>query len=402
MVKDIIMKPKKIENSFFIIIFSITLLYVIVFAFSLWIVRKNYYTFKYKNVYNYYENHLDDTLKDLLKHSYAQGFSIVQNQEEGNEILQIVMQEKNLQTPLNMVTLKFNNNNGEFLLSIRNMTVSLSLNPNIVNDITYILYVFGSIVLILFLSLMYVMYFFIRKIIIKPLLLISSYIDNLTKFKRVKYPILPENNEINQILSRIILLDQSVEQEINNKHDILRAISHEFRTPLAHIVTILYLYETKVDKYQDFQYTKEQIIEIIEENKKLVTMTLESFSDDSGNVAEDINITKLITEQIKVYASENINKTVTIDLKEIVINANIISINLIINNLLSNISKYSLSYIKIYFLDGELIFQNDYDINKEIKTNVGSTIIHSLTKSENIKMKQKLENGIYTTVLKLN
>ncbi|MFV0289069.1 MAG: hypothetical protein ACK5HR_06450, partial [Mycoplasmatales bacterium] len=167
------MKPKKIENSFFIIIFSITLLYVIVFAFSLWIVRKNYYTFKYKNVYNYYENHLDDTLKDLLKHSYAQGFSIVQNQEEGNEILQIVMQEKNLQTPLNMVTLKFNNNNGEFLLSIRNMTVSLSLNPNIVNDITYILYVFGSIVLILFLSLMYVMYFFIRKIIIKPLLLIS-------------------------------------------------------------------------------------------------------------------------------------------------------------------------------------------------------------------------------------
>ncbi|MFV0288713.1 MAG: hypothetical protein ACK5HR_04600 [Mycoplasmatales bacterium] len=396
------MKPKKIENSFLIIIFSITLLYVIVFAFSLWVVRKNYYTFKYKNVYNYYENHLDDTLEDLLKHSYAQGFSIVQNQEESNEILQIIMQEKNLQTPLNMVTLKFNNNNGEFLLNIRNMTVSLSLNPNIVNDITYILYVFGSIVLILFLSLMYVMYFFIRKIIIKPLLLISSYIDNLTKFKRVKYPILPENNEINQILSRIILLDQSVEQEINNKHDILRAISHEFRTPLAHIVTILYLYETKVDKYQDFQYTKEQIIEIIEENKKLVTMTLESFSDDSGNVAEDINITKLITEQIKVYASENINKTVTIDLKEIVINANIISINLIINNLLSNISKYSLSYIKIYFLDGELIFQNDYDINKEIKTNVGSTIIHSLTKSENIKMKQKLENGIYTTVLKLN
>lgn len=396
------MKPKKIENSFLIIIFSITLLYVIVFAFSLWVVRKNYYTFKYKNVYNYYENHLDDTLEDLLKHSYAQGFSIVQNQEESNEILQIIMQEKNLQTPLNMVTLKFNNNNGEFLLNIRNMTVSLSLNPNIVNDITYILYVFGSIVLILFLSLMYVMYFFIRKIIIKPLLLISSYIDNLTKFKRVKYPILPENNEINQILSRIILLDQSVEQEINNKHDILRAISHEFRTPLAHIVTILYLYETKVDKYQDFQYTKEQIIEIIEENKKLVTMTLESFSDDSGNVAEDINITKLITEQIKVYASENINKTVKIDLKEIVINANIISINLIINNLLSNISKYSLSYIKIYFLDGELIFQNDYDINKEIKTNVGSTIIHSLTKSENIKMKQKLENGIYTTVLKLN
>ncbi len=388
------MKKKKISNRILTIIIIFSLSYLFFFIISIQLVRYNYINHKYNTIITYKKKNEDLTLQNILLYSYSQGFEIGKKGQENFKLLESI----DLKEKLSNISIR--RINDKLIFQSKYNEFYIHMNPNIVGEITSILYVFGFVVLMLFVVFIILLYNFIVGYITKPLVLVSKYIDDVANFKNPTPPRMYYDDEVNLILNEILSLEEKIKKEIDNRNEILRAISHEFRTPLSQIVTILYLHENKVDNYKDYNYTKDQILETIEKNKQLIDTTLESFKNQTVNSFQEINVSQMIKDKIYSYKNIYIDKELDVDLKKLKIKANYLSINLIINNILSNMSKYSKTYINIFAKDNTIFFVNDFDEGLDMNANVGRSIIEFLLKSENIKYKMEIIN--YKYIIELN
>ncbi len=392
------MKKNKILLNLLTAILIIIVFYAIFFLFLSNFIRREYYQYKYNMAYDYIVENPNELLQDFLLYSNNQGFFVGQ-EDKKVELFPIEDAYNNQLLNTKIGDLGHDIQNNRLYIGDGNKEFYIYINPNIIKDITKLLDLFAIVTLILFLLIVLIIYFYIHYKVVIPLSKISRYIrgvENLNEKNEV--PILNSDDEIHEILERILELEKTLKIEIFNRNEMLKSISHEFRTPLSHITTILWLYENKSSEYADFSYAKNEINKVIEDNKELIDKILDSLNVNSDKIKEEIYIKELIEKQIDLFNVYIYNKKVDLEVGDLTIKSNPVAINLIFNNILSNVCKYSKTYIKIYQEENKIIFVNDFD-KKDHEKGVGKTIIKTLLNSVDFKMKTTIKDNVYTITL---
>ncbi len=392
------MKKNKIVLNLITAILVIIIFYAIFFLFLSNFIRREYYQYKYNMAYEYIIENPNELLQDFLMYSNNQGFFIGQ---EDKRIEFIPIEDAHNYQLLNtkLGELDYEIQNNRLYVGDNQKEFYIYINPNIIKDISDMLDIFAIVTLILFLLIVLIIYFYVHYKVVIPLSKIAKYIRGIESLEgENEIPTLNSDDEVKEILERILELEKTLKVEIFNRNEMLKSISHEFRTPLSHITTILWLYENKSSDYADFSYAKNEINEVIENNKELIDKILESLNISGNKLKEEIIIKDLINKQIDLFNVYVYNKEVDIKIDDLIVVSNPVSVNLIINNILSNVCKYSKSYLNIYQKGNSVVFVNDFE-KQDHEKGVGKTIIKTLVNSENFKIESNVKDDIYTIIL---
>ncbi len=392
------MKKNKLVLNLITAILVIIVFYAVFFLFLSNFIRREYYQYKYNVAYDYIIDNPDELLQDFLMYSNSQGFFIG---KEDKKIEFMPVEDAYNKELLNtrLKDLNYDVQNNRLYVGDGQQEFYVYINPNIIKDITKLLDLFAIVTLILFLLIVFIIYFYVHYKVVIPLSKISKYIRGVEDLEsKSEVPILNSDDEIKEILERILDLEKTLKVEIFNRNEMLKSISHEFRTPLSHITTILWLYENQSSDYADFSYAKDEINKVIKDNKELIDKILDSLNVNSTKIKEYVYVKNIIEKQIELLNVYVYDKNVIINVDDFKIKSNPVSINLIINNILSNVCKYSKSYIKIYQKNNAIIFVNDFE-KKDHEKGVGKTIIKTLVDSEGFEISTEIKDDIYSITL---
>lgn len=154
------------------------------------------------------------------------------------------------------------------------------------------------------------------------------------------------------------------------KTELITNVSHDIKTPLTSIINYVDLL-----KREDIKDEKiKEYIKVLDQKsqrlKKLIDDLVEASKASSGNVrlnVEEINLNELLKQLIGEFEDKFNEKNLIVDLElktsKTVINADNRYMYRIIENLFSNISKYSMENTRVYIK----LASNDEDIILEIK-----------------------------------
>lgn len=166
--------------------------------------------------------------------------------------------------------------------------------------------------------------------------------------------IIKSNDEITVLAKEVDNLRLDLKQNITNENEVrktnqelISSLSHDIRTPMTSLLG--YLDILRLKKYQtqeQYDYYLKSCIDKVQQIKELSNKTF-----DYATVFEkiDINLTNLpisfindyLKDNIEYLKLENFNVQTSIDDTNLAINGNITSIKRVINNLFSNLFKYS-------------------------------------------------------------
>lgn len=274
--------------------------------------------------------------------------------------------------------------------------ITLSLNSSITNDIIVITMTIAIFTSLIFLIMIISVNLFINKRIGRPLDQLVGYIDDIANLNTSKTLNFTHDDEITKIGMALVSMEHDLNKEIVNRNELLRAVTHELKTPLAHIVTLMYLHKSKTGEYADFDYVNDQVQNIISENNELIQITLNSLTS-TDKLKQEFNIKPFIENKIKTFDVYLNGKSVDINMHNYTFETNPVPLNLVFNNLLLNASKYSHSFLSVSNDNNIITIANDYLDNAG--SGVGKTIISRLSEFENYNIEAIEEDGIYTTII---
>ena len=155
----------------------------------------------------------------------------------------------------------------------------LTLNLYIVNDLNYIILQMSLIAIWGLIIIMIVIYIFTKKRISKPLELITKSINNIYNQSEENNKEYFHDDEFLLILNSLESLQEKVNSRLEHNNNIVRGISHEMKTPLSQISTILFLHSKKKEPYKKIENVYVDINQIIMENSELIDIILESVNE---------------------------------------------------------------------------------------------------------------------------
>lgn len=294
---------------------------------------------------------------------------------------------------------KFNSQTEMVTFATRDNLITLSLNASITNDIVIITMAIATFTTLIFLAMLISVNMFINKRVGRPLDKLVSYIDDIANLESNQDLTFTHDDEIAKIGTALMSMEHDLNREIVNRNELLRAVTHELKTPLAHIVTLMYLHKSQVGEYADFEVVNDQVQNIISENNELIQVTLNSLTA-TDKLKQEFNIKPFIESKIKMFDVYLNEKNVELELDSYEFTANPVPLNLVFNNLLLNASKYSKSFLKVTN-DGSIVtISNDFTDNAG--SGVGKTIISRLSEFENYTIEASEQDGVYSTTVKLN
>lgn len=294
---------------------------------------------------------------------------------------------------------RFNSQTEMVTFATRDNLITLSLNSSITNDIVFITMAIATFTTLIFLVMIIMVNTFINKRVGRPLDQLSTYIDDIANLSANNTLTFTHDDEIAKIGTALMNMEQDLNREIVNRNELLRAVTHELKTPLAHIVTLMYLHKSKVGEYADFDYVNNQVQSIIHENNELIQVTLNSLTE-TDKLKQEFNLKTFIKSKIDIFEVYLTDKSVDLELQPYIFEANPVPLNLVFNNLLLNASKYSHSFLNVRNENGTVIITNDFV--DDAGSGVGKTIINRLSEFENYNIEATSEDGIYTTTIRLN
>lgn len=294
---------------------------------------------------------------------------------------------------------RFNSQTEMVTFATKDNLITLSLNASITNDIVYITMAIATFTTLIFLVMIISVNTFINKRVGKPLDQLVTYIDDIANLNANDSLTFTHDDEIAKIGMALMDMEQDLNREIVNRNELLRAVTHELKTPLAHIVTLMYLHKSQVGEYADFDYVNDQVQNIISENNELIQVTLSSLTQ-TDKLKQEYNLDTFIKNKIKTFEVYLTDKSIDLELTPYIFEANPVPLNLVFNNLLLNASKYSHSFLSVSNDDNTVTISNDFKDNAG--SGVGKTIISRLSEFENYQIEASEDDGIYTTIIKLN
>lgn len=410
---------KEITQLNFILVISY---FVVIFGATIFI--QNFYVdFKLNKLENYFNENQDTMTEDsLIQYADEQGFTytIKSKSDVEDEALEALLDpnsrfsdysellsmfnriagDKNSeQNPGHNFEARFNSQTEMVTFATKDNLITLSLNSSITNDIIFITMAIATFTTIIFLLMIISVNTFINKRVGKPLDQLVTYIDDIANLSANDTLSFTHDDEIAKIGMALMDMEQDLNREIINRNELLRAVTHELKTPLAHIVTLMYLHKSGVGEYADFDYVNDQVQNIISENNELIQVTLSSLTE-TDKLKQQFDLQTFINNKIKTFEVYLTDKSVDLDLKPYIFEANPVPLNLVFNNLLLNASKYSHSFLNVANDNGIITISNDFKDNA--RSGVGKTIISRLSEFENYKIEASEEDGIYTTRININ
>ncbi len=415
------MKESKLSRELTLVIVALAFIYIVIIFVSTFFIQNFYVDMKFERLQSFFEeNRTTLTEQELIEYAENQGFThTVQSFSNlHKEAVDSLFDGEANFSDYSQYLEAFNRlagnredrQEGEFEANFDTKTesvnfftqdklITLSLNSSITKDIVYVTILIASFTTFLFIAMIICVNSFITRRVGRPLDKLSKYIDDIANLSSTQELQFTHDDEIKKIGMALMSMENDLNKEIVNRNELLRAITHELKTPLAHIITLLYLHRNQVDEYANFDFIEEQIQNIINENNELIQITLNSL-ESTDKLKQDINVKALIESKIKTFDVYLTNKQVTVDVDNFEIETNPVPINLIINNLLLNASKYSNTFLHVSASDMIIKIENDYVDNAG--NGVGKTIINRLSEFENFQIDVKQEDGIYTTYINLS
>lgn len=417
------MKESKLSKEITQLNFILVISYFIVIFGATIFIQNFYVDFKLNKLQDFYEENQTEMTEDMLiKYADDQGFtytikpkSVVEEEalnalldpnsqfSDYSEILdmfnRIAGDKNNPENPQHNFEARFNSKTEMVTFASKDNLISLSLNSAITNDIIYVTLAIATFTTIIFLIMIISVNTFINKRVVKPLDQLVTYINDIANLDANDDLKFDNDDEIAQIGFALMDMEHELNREIVNRNELLRAVTHELKTPLAHIVTLMYLHKSGVGEYADFDYINDQVQNIISENNELIQVTLSSLTE-TDKLIQEFDVQTMITSKIKTFDLYLNNKSVDLDLKPYIFKANPVPLNLVFNNLLLNASKYSHSFLSVSNKDDVVTICNDFKDNAG--SGVGKTIISKLSEFENYKIEAFEEDGIYTTIININ
>lgn len=416
------MKESKLSKEITQLNFILVIIYFVVIFGATIFIQNFYVDFKLNELQDYFvENQDTMTEKSLIDYADKQGFTYTikskdaVEQEAMNALLDPNRRFSDYSEFLNMFNsiagdtnspdnpdhnfeANFNNQTEIVTFATRNNIITLSLNASITNDIVFITMAIAIFTTVIFLLMIISVNTFINKRVGKPLDQLVTYINDIANLDATETLKFTYDDEIAQIGAALMNMEHELNREIINRNELLRAVTHELKTPLAHIVTLMYLHKSQVGEYADFDYVNEQVQNIISENNELIQITLNSLTE-TDKLKQEFDLQTLINNKIKTFDIYLNDKSVELDLSPYIFIANPVSLNLVFNNLLLNASKYSNTFLRVSNEGGLVTISNDFKDNAG--SGVGKTIISRLSEFENYQIEASEEDGIYTTKINI-
>lgn len=412
------MKETRLSREITQLFFLLVIIYFIIIIGSTLFIQNYYVSSKFNKLDEFYEENIDTLTQDeIVEYAKREGFThtittrgsfeqevldniIVpgNNYHQFNDLINALNQFANslnesndLDYPFEMVK----SNDGRTFTS-SDVLIKVSLNSAITGDILRITFTIAAFTMFLFLIMIISVNIFINIRVGRPLGALTNYIDSIANLTSTGKINLKHNDEIKKIGEAIISMEGELNKEIVNRNELLRAITHELKTPLAHIVTLMFLHKNQVDEYADFEYVDKQVQNIISENNELIQITLNSLNDTS-KLKQEINLKTLISKKVESLNVYLTAKEVKLDLVDTIIEVNPVPINLIINNLLLNAAKYSLTFLHVVNDGKSIVISNDFKDNPG--SGVGKTIVNRLSEFENYEINVEQKDGVYKTTI---
>lgn len=416
------MKESKLSKEITQLNFLLVIIYfVMIFGATLFI--QNFYVdFKIKKLEEFYTENSDTlTVDKLLYYADNQGFSATVKpkslieKEAFNSLLDTNQKFSDYTQFLNMfnrladkdlrmdgtknIVADFNGNSQPIYFVSNDTLITLSLNESIADDIVLITMAIAIFTTLIFLIMITSVSLFINQRVGKPLDKLSTYIDDIASLSAKEQLTFTHEDEIAKIGYALMNMEHDLNREIVNRNELLRAITHELKTPLAHIVTLMYLHKSQVGEYAEFDFVNDEVQKIISENNELIQVTLSSLTE-TNKLKQQFDIKPFIENKIETFEVYLTDKEVKLDLDSYSFESNPVPLNLVFNNLLLNASKYSHSFLSVKNEANIITISNDFKDNAG--TGVGKTIIKRLGDFENFDIKAYEQDGVYTTIVKLN
>ncbi len=412
------MKDSKLSQELTQLIVVLVVVYLVIMVLATFFIQNFYVSLKFEQLQSYYnENAEDITETQLINYATSQGFTnqIVSKEEVQRKALDS-FNSTNPDDEYHQLFEKFNefagntsseqadhpfeSNYDSTLESITFVSnediITLSLNTTITNDIIFITVSIVLFTTILFLAMIIIVNVFVNKRVGRPLEQLSNYIDDIAKLNHTHSLHFSHDDEIKKIGLALMQMEKDLNKEIISRNELLRAVTHELKTPLAHIVTLMFLHKNEVDQYKDFDFIESEVKKIIDENNELIQVTLNSL-DSPDKLKQHINLKALIEDKIKMFEVYHADKDIDLQLENFVVEANPVPLNLVLNNLLLNASKYSDKYLSVKNVESKIIIVNDFIDNSG--HGVGKTIIKRLSEAENYRVSTEQHDGVYTTII---
>lgn len=371
-------------------LFSSIIFIYIALCFIILIFMTNFYLLNKENELDTYVNS-GKTIDEIVEYANNLGY-IVTISSENYEIIGVAGEDT---SDTEVETYRVDSFYDTILLNEQNTTYTYSyslngidyiaefqMNMEIIKEFTYFLVIIMLIIFVLFIVMIVIILIFISKKVVKPANEIINYVQtDKTNYKFKKH------REFNKIYEAISGKNELIMHEKEVNKNLVRALTHELKTPLSQIGSLLFLHKRKAKGFEDINFIEEEVSKIIEENEQFISNFLKTYSDITKQ--EDINITNLINSIIDTATQLE----VTLNIDEMVIHENELMLSFILTNILSNAQKYAKTYINITLKNNILTIENDYD--KTIEKGNGKKIIKNFTEVLNIKHEVIISDGIY-------
>lgn len=231
---------------------------------------------------------------------------------------------------------------------------------------------------------------FFTKKIVDPIKKVASHTDNLRKSRITENTRLKINTkdevsdlakEIDDMYAELVENIKKVENENEKKELFIKASSHQLKTPIS---ASLLLIDGMIDNIGKFKERDKYLVEVkkqIRNMQKIVEDLLLINKPIDKNNNQDIEVSSLLQSVVNEYKLSLIQKDIVIkwNIKEVVINTDILSFKKILENLLSNAIEHTRNNkeILINLDEDKLIFSNEGMIPKEIENNIFEPFISS-------------------------
>jgi len=194
------------------------------------------------------------------------------------------------------------------------------------------------IMLILFISIIITLLYFLLRNLFKPLKELSTAVENIGEGNYdLKLPV-GRKDELGELADSISEMSSKINSSIKSKEQLLIDVSHELRSPL-----------TRIKLGLEVGSSKEKIEEDVIEMERMITGLLENYRADSGyaNIKpEKSDIAELLDETVAEYEEQDRIKF-TKPAKEIFANIDMDKLQVVFRNLIDNALKYSQNEIYI-------------------------------------------------------
>ncbi len=192
--------------------------------------------------------------------------------------------------------------------------------------------------------------------------------------------------EFQVLIDNIDELNSQINAYISERHNLVSTLNHELKSPINKMNSLIQAYQMQIPGYDNCENMIEELETELEVLLEIVNFTLDVFVKANIQEITEINLNQLVQDtlnrNLEKFAVRNLEYEI-ISYDQLIIKSDYRMVELIISNLIENISKYALedSTFKIRLTSNKLEFRNKVSGVRKVGTQQGLKLSSQLVKS---------------------